>query len=301
MHPGRRVNASIVSTLYALITILITGTQNITIRLAADDGAHAVLVVLFRNLFGLLSVVAIILWTDRSLPRSRYTGPIALACTIHVASMMCGYYGIAVLPLNESAALAFAMPLFATIGAALFLGETVRARRWSAVVAGFVGVLIILRPGMIPFEIGAGMVLISAMLGAGITLMFKRFVAGEAAMTLILYQSLFATALSVPPAALVWETPTVFATAMMVTNGILGTLGWITFLRACTLADASALMPFEFLRLPVVAVFAFVLFGEVPDRWVWVGAAVIFFSTLYIAHREAVVARAAAARTPTPD
>jgi drug/metabolite transporter (DMT)-like permease len=145
------------------------------------------------------------------------------------------------------------------------------------------------------------MVLISAMLGAGITLMFKRFVAGEAAMTLILYQSLFATALSIPPAALVWETPSAFAAAMMVTNGILGTLGWITFLRACALADASALMPFEFLRLPVVAVFAFLLFGEVPDRWVWIGAAVIFSSTLYIAHREAAIARAAAARVVKPD
>lgn len=290
------MNPAVVATFYALVTVLITGTQNITIRLAADDGAHALVVVLFRNLFGLLSVMAIILWSERRLPRSHYAAPIALSCVVHVLSMICGYWGIAVLPLNESAALAFAMPLFATIGAALFLGETVRARRWSAVAAGFVGVLIILRPGVIPFEPGAGLVLLSAMLGAAITLMFKRFVAGEATMTLIFFQSLFATLLATPPAAFVWQTPTWFAAAMMVANGILGTLGWITFLRACRLADASALMPFEFLRLPVVAVFAFLLFGEVPDRWVWVGAAVIFVSTLYIAHREAAVARADAAK-----
>lgn len=149
----------------------------------------------------------------------------------------------------------------------------------------------ILRPGIIPLETGALMVLLSAMLGAAITLMFKRFVAREQAMTLILYQSLFSTLLSVPPALVAWEAPTGFAAAMMIANGVLGTLGWITFLRACMRADASALMPFEFLRLPVVAVLAFLVFGEVPDRWVWVGAAVIFASTLYIAHREAVVAR----------
>lgn len=290
------MNPALVATSYALVTILITGTQNIAIRLAADDGAHAFQVVLFRNLFGLLSVVAIILWTERSLPRSRYAVPIAITCMIHVASMMSGYWGIAVLPLNESAALAFAMPLFATIGAALFLGETVRARRWSAVAAGFAGVLIILRPGIIPFEPGAIMVLLSAMLGAAITLLFKRFVAREQAMTLILYQSLFSAVLSVPPAAAVWEIPTGFAAATMIANGVLGTLGWITFLRACKLTDASALMPFEFLRLPVVAVLAFVIFGEVPDRWVWVGAAVIFASTLYIAHREALAARPVAGR-----
>ncbi|MFM8679280.1 MAG: EamA family transporter, partial [Alphaproteobacteria bacterium] len=89
-----------------------------------------------------------------------------------------------------------------------------------------------------------------------------------------------------------WEAPTGFAAAMMIANGVLGTLGWITFLRACRLADASALMPFEFLRLPVVAVLAFLVFGEVPDRWVWIGAAVIFASTFYLAHREAAVSRA---------
>jgi len=286
------MNPALVATGYALATVLITGIQNVTIRLAADDGAHAFLVVLFRNLFGLLSVMAIILWTERSLPRTRFAMPIALTCLVHVASMASGYYGIAVLPLNESAALAFAMPLFATAGAALFLGETVRARRWSAVAAGFAGVLVILRPGIIPLELGALMVLLSAMLGAAITLLFKRFVAREQAMTLILYQSLFSTLLSVPPALAAWEAPTGFAAAMMIANGVLGTLGWITFLRACRLADASALMPFEFLRLPVVAVLAFLIFGEVPDRWVWAGAGLIFASTLYIAHRESAVSRA---------
>jgi drug/metabolite transporter (DMT)-like permease len=289
-------SAAVLATFYALATVLITGMQNITIRLATDAGAHSFQVVLFRNVFGLISVVAIILWTERTLPKSRYAGVIALACVAHVASMLSGYYGIAVLPLNESAALAFAMPLFATAGAALFLGETVRARRWSAILIGFAGVLIILRPGIIPFDLGAAMVLFSAMLGAVITLLSKYWIAGERATTLILYQSLFSLLFSVPPAAAVWEMPDGFAVSMMVTNGILGTLGWITFLRACALTDASALMPYEFLRLPVVAFFAYILFGETPDEWVWLGAAVIFSSTLYIAHREAAVAREAARR-----
>ena len=81
------MNPALVATGYALATVLITGMQNITIRLAADDGAHAFVVVLFRNLFGLLSVMAIILWTERSLPRSRFAMPIALTCLVHVASM----------------------------------------------------------------------------------------------------------------------------------------------------------------------------------------------------------------------
>ena len=292
--------SSVLASVYALLTILITGMQNITIRLATDAGAHSFQVVLFRNLFGLICVVAIILWTERRLPKSRYADLIALACILHVASMLSGYFGIAVLPLNESTALAFAMPLFATAGAAIFLGETVRARRWAAVILGFVGVLIILRPGIIPFELGAAMVLLSALLGAVITLLSKYWIAGERATTLIFYQCLFSMLFSVPPAAAVWEAPSGFAAWMMIANGILGTLGWITFLRACALTDASALMPYEFLRLPVVAVFAFLLFGELPDEWVWIGATVIFASTLYIAHREAAVARQAALRDGAP-
>ena len=73
------MNASVAATFYALLTILITGLQNITIRLAADHGAHSFQIVLFRNLFGLISVVAIILWTERTLPISRFAGLIALA------------------------------------------------------------------------------------------------------------------------------------------------------------------------------------------------------------------------------
>ncbi|MSP47912.1 MAG: DMT family transporter [Alphaproteobacteria bacterium] len=290
------MSAPLRATFFALLAVAITAMQNCTIRLAADDGVPSFEIVLFRNVFGLLSVAAIVLWVEHGIPRSRFAGLIGLSCVVHVLSMLTGYYGVAVLPLNESAALGFAMPLFATIGAALFLGETVRARRWSAVAAGFVGVLIILRPGVVPVELGAAMVLVSTMLGAAITLLFKHFAGGERATTLILYQSAFSSLFSIPPAAFVWVTPDAYQMLVMAANGILGTLGWIAFLRACALADASALMPYEFARLPFIAVFAYLLFGETPDEWVWLGAAVIFGSTLYIAHREAAVAREAARR-----
>jgi drug/metabolite transporter (DMT)-like permease len=294
--------APVRATLLALLAVAITAVQNCLIRLAADDGVPVFEIVLFRNLFGLISVAVIMLWIERSLPRTRFAGQIGLSCIVHVLSMFTGFVGVAMLPLNESAALGFAMPLFVTIGAALFLGETVRARRWSAIAAGFVGVLIILRPGMVPVDFGAMMVLVSTMLGAIVTLMYKRFAGRERTLTLIFYQAAFSTVFALVPAAFVWETPSAYQLLVMGGNGVLGTLGWIAFLRACKLADASALMPFEFARLPFIAIIAYLLFGEVPDEWVWFGAAVIFASTLYIAHREAVVARKAARllREPAP-
>ena len=107
------------------------------------------------------------------------------------------------------------------------------------------------------------------------------------------YQSLFVSILTIPPALAFWTTPPTGTFLLLVALGVLSTLGWLCFTRAFALADASALLPLEFARLPFIAVLAYALFGEVPDRWVWLGAAVIFGSTLYIAHRENAAARKA--------
>jgi drug/metabolite transporter (DMT)-like permease len=285
------ISAPVRATLLMLGATSISGLQNCLMRLIADQGIHAFQITLFRNLFGLISVALIMFWIERRIPRTPWFWLIALSCVLHVASMIAFIYGLSLLPLNESAALSFAAPLFVTIGAALFLGETVRARRWSAVAAGFVGVLIILRPGMVPVSFGAGMILFSCMLGAAVTLMFKNFAGHEKPTTLIFYQCLIASAFSVPGAAWTWVTPTLPGFFALASIGLIGTLGWLAFLRACKLVDASAIQPIEFMKLPSVAVFAYLMFGETPDRWVWLGAAVIFGSNLYIAHREAVVAR----------
>ena len=291
---GVVLSAPIRATLLMLGATSISGLQNCLMRLLADQGIHALQITLFRNVFGLISVAVIMFWIERRVPRTPWFWLIALSCILHVASMVTFIHGLGLLPLNESAALSFAAPLFVTIGAALFLGETVRARRWSAVAAGFVGVLIILRPGMVPVSFGAAMILFSCMLGAAVTLMFKNFAGHERPTTLIFYQCLIASVLSVPGGAWVWVTPDLPSFAALASIGLIGTLGWLAFLRACKLADASAIQPIEFVKLPSVAFFAYMMFGETPDQWVWLGAAVIFGSTLYIAHREAVVARRAA-------
>ena len=285
------LSAPIRATILMLGATFISGLQSCLMRLIADHGIDAFQITLFRNLFGLISVFAIMLWFERRVPGTPWFWLIALSCVLHVASMLTFILGLSLLPLNESAALAFAAPLFVTIGAALFLGEKVRARRWSAVAAGFVGVLIILRPGVVPASLGAALILVSCMIGAAVTLMFKNFAGHERPTTLIFYQCLISSAFSVPGAAWVWVTPTWPIFAALASIGLIGTLGWLAFLRACRLIDASAIQPIEFVKLPSVAFFAYFMFGEVPDKWVWLGAAVIFSSTLYIAHREAVVAR----------
>lgn len=282
------------ASLYMLTAVAASGLSNCLMRVATDHGVHTFQATFFRNAVGFVAV-ALIAFVAREIPRTRWFGRIAASCVLHVAAMLAFIAGNAVLPLNESGALAFAGPLFVTVGAALFLGEKVRIRRWSAVAAGFVGVLIIIRPGYVPISLGAALILVSTMMGAAVTLMFKTFSSTEKALTLIFYQCLISSVMSAPLAIAVWQTPDMFGFLVLVAIGVLGAAVWLAFIKACSLVDTSALMPLEFIKLPIIALLAYFMFGEVPDKWVWLGAAVIFSSTAYIAHREAVIARRAAA------
>ncbi|MBL8689519.1 MAG: DMT family transporter [Rhodospirillaceae bacterium] len=276
---------------------LSTAFQNVAIRLAADDGIHPFQIAWVRGVVGFVMVAAFILWRERAIPRPKAIGQLVAVGFAHVAAMVSFFYGVALIPLNESTALSFAAPLFGTIGAALFLGETVRLRRWIAVAIGFVGVLIVLRPGVVTIGLGTALVLVSTVAFAVVTLLFRTLSRTDPPTTIVFYQSLFFSVVTLAPAAPVLAMPSAYAFLMMVMVAVLGTFGMVAYTRAFAIAEASAILPFEFSRLPFIAIVAFLVFGERPDQWVWLGAAVIFGSTLYIAHREAAAARRTVGKT----
>jgi drug/metabolite transporter (DMT)-like permease len=273
--------------------------QNGLIRAASAD-IHTFEVVFFRNLFGLLAMLPLLSGIGVGMFRARAPGRLMLMSVWHVLGMVCYFLAIAYLPLAEVTALAFSKPLFATIGAALVLHEIVRARRWSAVAIGFLGVLIVLRPGAQALSPYAALVLLSAVLGAATTLLIKRLTATEAISTIVWYQALFATVLALPLCLLHWRLPDAGGWLLLVAIGILGTLSWLTQTRAYFLIDASAVVPFEFLRLPFAALVAYLWFAEVPSVWTWLGGALIFGSTVYITEREARLARRSTTRVTSP-
>jgi drug/metabolite transporter (DMT)-like permease len=267
------------------------------IRILSAD-LHAFEIVLFRNLVGILVIPPFMGRLGWYTLRTKRAGWIGLSSIALLASMLCFFVAVAEMPLAELTALAFTKPLFATAGAALILGEVVRLRRWTAVLVGFAGVLIVVRPGAEAVSPYAGLMLLSALFAAAVTLIVKRLTATESPSTIVLYQSLFMTALSVPLALAYWRTPTLVELPLLLIVGLLGTVSWLCMARAFALADTSIVVPFEFARLPLVAVVAYVLFAEVPTIWTWLGGAVIFGSTAYITHREvraAAVKRAAEA------
>jgi S-adenosylmethionine uptake transporter len=269
--------------------------QNSMIRIVSVE-IHTFEIVFFRNLFGLLALLpAMGGGVGLTLMRTGRPGGMLVMSAGHLASMVCYFMAIAYLPLAEVIALGFSKPLFVTLGAALVLHEVVRARRWSAVIVGFLGVMIVLQPGAGAISPYALLILIGTVVGAAVTLLIKRLTATERVATIVWYQALISTVFALPLCLLHWRMPDLAGWLMLIAIGGLGTLSWLAMTRSIFLVDASAVVPFEFLRLPFAALAAYLLFAEVPSLWTWIGGAVIFATSIYIAHREAQVARQRAA------
>jgi drug/metabolite transporter (DMT)-like permease len=222
----------------------------------------------------------------------------AVRVVLGLAGMTAWFLALALLPVGEVTAIAFLTPLFSIIGAALFLGEIVRWRRWTATLFGFAGALIILRPGIGEVGFGTWMALIAAICMAAASLMIKRLSDRDDPDKVVLISVLMQTPLALIPALFVWQWPDPHLWAVFAAMGALGMLGHITLARAFAAADASLVMSVDFARLPFAVLFGFALFGELIDLWTWIGAGVIFAASLYNAHREGKVRRATVAEEP---
>ena len=268
------------------------GLMAITIRHASQQ-MHPFEIAFFRSFFGALATLPLLLRGGVRLLRTDRLGFYVLRCAIGTASMMAGFWSIAHLPLAQAIALSYSSPLFVTIGAVLFLGEVVRLRRWSAVIAGFLGVLVIVHPGTDGFTAASLVALLAAALTGTVTISIKFLARSDPADTIVLLTTWLWVPLSLPAALLVWQTPDASLWPWLVLIGVLGTGGQYTWTHALRLAEASSLAPFSYLQLVIVAVLAWFAFGEVPDGYTALGAAIVIGASLYIARREAKLARQA--------
>lgn len=247
----------------------------------------------FRNLFGLLPFLPWLMRVRSLAFRTRRFGLHAVRAGFGLTAMLLFFLALSLVPLAEATALTFATPLFATAGAALVLKERVGVRRWSATLAGFAGVLVILRPGAEVVSTGALAALGAAVFMALAVLCIKALSRTEAPASIVLFFGVLVTPLSLVPALLVWTTPSPAILGWCVLMGLAATAGQIMITRAFASADASAVLPFDFSRLVFVSVLGMVLFAEMPDVWTYLGAAVIIGATVYIARREARLGRRA--------
>ena len=269
----------------------------VAIRLASDD-VSTFQIAFFRNFFGLLFLLPFLFHGRRALPRTTQLPRYAVRCAIGVGSMLCGFWALGHLPMAQAVALSYAAPLFATIAAVFILGETVRLRRWSAVVVGLLGVLVIVRPGSADFSLGTLVALAGALLSALVAIQIKQLSRVDAADTIVFYTYVFWVPMSLLPALFAWQWPQGIQWLWLLLIGAFGTGGQLLWTRALAIGEVSALQPISFVQLPLVALVAWMLFGEAPTRWTVAGAAIILLANIYIAHREVQLARRAATTAP---
>jgi drug/metabolite transporter (DMT)-like permease len=266
--------------------------MSIFIRLSAQE-IPVFEVVFFRNF---LAVLLMLPWLTRHGLGALHTKRIGLLTTrsgVNVIGMFAGFAAVTMIPLAEATALGFTAPLWSTIGAALVLGEVIRMRRVTALAIGFLGVLIVLRPGVEAVSLGAVLALSNAFLIAVTTLIVKRLTSTERPDAIVLWMALLQTPMSLIPALFVWENPALMTWVWLWCLAIAGTLGHLCWTRAYAASEVSQLQPLEFIKLPMIGLFAFLAFAELPSIWTWVGGTVIFCSTAYISIREAQLAKQA--------
>ncbi len=277
-----------------LAATVMFGFMTICIRLATQQ-MHAFEVAFFRNFFGLVFALPLLFRHGPGLLQTRKLPLYFARCVIGLTSMLCTFWAISQLPLAQAVSISYATPLFVTIGATVALGETVRARRWSAVLIGFAGILLIVRPGFTSVSPGMLAALMGALLSACTAISIKFLSRTERPDAIVLMTTLLWVPLSLPTALWVWTWPDPNGWFWVIVTGAFGTAGHMLWTRAFRIGEVSALTPISFMQLPIVALAGFALFGEVVDRWTIAGVLVVFGANAYIAHREAVLARRAIA------
>jgi drug/metabolite transporter (DMT)-like permease len=208
-----------------------------------------------------------------------------------VVSLFCAFYAVNYLHFADAVAYGFTRPLFVIVLASLFLGEAVGIRRTAATLTGFAGVLIMMRPsGAIDPAI---LIALAGALMAAISMaIIKRIAVTEDRDVQIFYFIAISAVVAIGPGIAMWRAPTADEWVLLGVVGVTGWLNNICYIRGLRVAEASALMPFDYTRLPLAALFGFLLFDEVPDAWMWLGAGLIIAATLYIARRESQLGRA---------
>jgi drug/metabolite transporter (DMT)-like permease len=257
--------------------------------LAPSYGAFQI--VFFRQLFGLLPILALV-WHAGGFGvlATRRPGPQALRAGLQLVSSAAFFAGLKSLPLAEAVAVGFTAPLFVAALSGPLLGEPAGPRRWAGIAAGFLGALVMIRPGSAAFEPGALLVVLSALAWALTMLLTRRLARTESNLSMLTYSTAGACLGSLPLALADWAAPSGPDVGLFVALGVFGGAGAFLVILAHRHAEAVVLAPFQYTALLWGAMFGWLLWRETLDPMSWLGACIIAAASVYVSHREALAA-----------
>lgn len=242
--------------------------------------------VFFRNIIGLSIVLSIVSWGGFDFVKTARIGTHLQRNILNFIGMWLWFAGLSQLPLAKAVALHFTIPLMAVPLAMLFLSERPGAMRLFCTLLGFGGVLIILRPGAVPIGGAALLVLGSALCYAGVGIFTRALGRTDAPATTTFYYQAMLSVFALIPSLFVWVTPTIADLPALLLLAVSGTAAPYCMVRGMVHAEVTIIGPIEYLRLPITATLAWIIFSETTDQWTWVGAVVIVCAAYYMARHE---------------
>ncbi len=272
--------------IFLIIISIIFGTLMGTFIKLAQEELNVFTTGFLRFFFGFLIITPYILKTKFEVFTTKNLKIHILRSALNLPAMLLGFAALAMLPLEKMTAIHFIVPIIVTILAVIFLKEKIYLYRSIALVMGFLGMLIILRPGIIDISIGIYMALISSLIWSVVIILTKKVSNNDSAITILSHQYVYMSLFSFPLVIYFWDQPSLKTIIFILCAAMSGTILHIALNHAYKLVDVTMTQPYSFLGLVVSSIIGYFVFSDKPDFYTWLGASVIFCGVLLISYRE---------------
>lgn len=256
------------------------------VKLLSDD-LNPIIICFYRCLMGLIIITPFVARNNFKALQTDNMRLQIFRALINIISMICWFSAIGMMHFEKATALGFTTPLFTTVLAVLILGEVIRFHRTAALLLGFVGILIIIRPGYMPVEFGTILMLIASFSFSFVLIFVKKLSATDSSLTIIFYHLLYMTPAFFILSVFFWESVSFNQLIIFTLMGASGLLSHWCLAQAFKMSDTTFVMPLQFTKLIWASLIGLFIFAEQPDIWTWIGGVIIFISVVYITYREA--------------
>ena len=272
--------------IFLIITSVFFGTVMLSFLKIAQEDVNVYVAGFFRFFLGLVIILPYIVKNKDAVLKTTHLKQHFLRAILGLPAMLIYFSALVLLPIEKLTAISFVVPLIVTILAVFFLGEKIYIYRTLALMLGFSGMLVIIRPGFVDISIGVYMVLFSALLWSINIIITKKISKDDSAITILAYQSIFMSLLSFFIVLFFWEMPSLKTFIYLILAAMCGTVLHLTLNHAFKLVDVSMTQPYSFLNLVFASIIGYFIFDEMPDLYTWIGALIIFTGVLIISYRE---------------
>ncbi len=256
------------------------------VKLLSDD-LHPIIICFWRCLMGLILITPFVVRNNFKALETKNMRLQIFRAAINILSMICWFSAIGMMHFEKATALGFTTPLFTTVLAVIVLGEIIRFHRTAALILGFIGIMIIIRPVYMPFDHGILLMLIASFSFSFVLIFVKKLSATDSSLTIIFYHLLYMTPTFFILSLFYWENISLNQLMVFIFMGASGLLSHWSLAQAFKLSDTTFVMPLQFTKLIWASLIGLFFFSEKPDIWTWVGGIIIFISVVYITYREA--------------